>query len=98
MTTPEQVPPQIDPADIARTLGLLEEGQRHLEEGQRQIGQRMDRLEENQRDTNHRLDDTNRRLDDTNQRIDRLFYAALAGIVVITGALLGGLLTVAFVG
>ena len=66
------------------------------------MGQRLDRLDENQRDTNRRLDenqrDTNRRLDETNQRIDRLVYANLAGLVVITGALLGGLLTVAFVG
>ena len=102
MTTPEQATPQIDLNEMMRILG-------RIEEGMRQMGHRLDRIEEDQRegnrrtdDTNHRIDETNRRIDEnqreTSQRIDRLIFTTVAMGVAMTAALLGGLLTVAFVG
>lgn len=95
MTTPEQALPQIDPNEMMRILG-------RIEEGMRQMGHRLDRIEEDQREGNRRIDDTNRRIDEnqreTSQRIDRLIFTTVAMGVAMTAALLGGLLTVAFVG
>ena len=102
MTTPEQAPYQIDAGEVMRVLG-------RIEEAGHQMGQRLDRIEGELRETNRRIDETNRRIDETNHRIDenqretnrrieRLIFTTIAVGVAMTGALLGGLLTVAFVG
>ena len=95
MTTPERAPSQIDASEVMRVLG-------RIEEAVHQMGQRLDRIEGDQRETNRRVDETKHRIDEnqreTNRRIERLIFTTIAVGVAMTGALLGGLLTVAFVG